>query len=68
MVIEGGVIQGGTVDSQKDHRVAMAFAIAGAGADGVVRILNCANVSTSFPDFAKYSQRIGVNLREEKTT
>ena len=67
MVIEGGVIQEGTVDSRKDHRVAMAFAVAGAGAAGVVRILNCANVATSFPDFAKCSQRVGVKLQEEKT-
>ena len=65
MVIAGGVIQEGTVDSRKDHRVAMAFAVA--GATGVVRILNCANVVTSFPDFAKCSQRVGVKLREEKT-
>ena len=67
MVIEGGVIQEGTVDSRKDHRVAMAFAVAGAGAAGVVRILNCANVATSFPDFAKCSQQVGVKLWEEKT-
>jgi 3-phosphoshikimate 1-carboxyvinyltransferase len=66
MVIEGGVIREGTVDSQEDHRVAMAFAVAGAGADGVVRILNCANVATSFPDFAKCSQRVGVKLWEEQ--
>ena len=65
MVIAGGVIQEGTVDSRKDHRVAMAFAVA--GATGVVRILNCANVATSFPDFAKCSQRVGVKLWEEKT-
>jgi 3-phosphoshikimate 1-carboxyvinyltransferase len=65
MVITGGVVQEGTVDSRKDHRVAMAFAVA--GATGVVRILNCANVVTSFPDFVECSQRVGVKLREEKT-
>ena len=65
MVIAGGVIQEGTVDSRKDHRVAMAFAVA--GATGVVRILNCANVVTSFPDFVKCSHRVGMKLREEKT-
>jgi 3-phosphoshikimate 1-carboxyvinyltransferase len=64
MVIAGGVIQEGTVDSRNDHRVAMAFAVA--RATGVIRILNCANVVTSFPDFAKCSQRVGVQLREEK--
>ena len=67
MVIEGGAIQGGIVDSREDHRVAMAFAVAGAGSAGVVRILNCANVATSFPDFAKFSQRVGVKLQEENT-
>jgi 3-phosphoshikimate 1-carboxyvinyltransferase len=67
MVIEGGVIQEGTVDSRRDHRVAMAFAVAGASAAGVVQILNCANVTTSFPDFPKCGRRVGVNIREEKT-
>jgi 3-phosphoshikimate 1-carboxyvinyltransferase len=66
MAIEGGVIQGGIVDSRRDHRVAMAFSVAGSA--GVVRILNCANVATSFPNFVKCSQRVGMKLREEKTT
>jgi 3-phosphoshikimate 1-carboxyvinyltransferase len=67
MVIRGGVFREGTIDSGKDHRVAMAFAVAGAGAEGVVRILNCANVVTSFPDFSKCSRRIGIKIQEEKT-
>jgi 3-phosphoshikimate 1-carboxyvinyltransferase len=65
MVIKGGVIQEGTVDSRGDHRVAMAFAVAGVGATGTVKILDCANVATSFPNFAEISQRVGMNLRQE---
>ena len=45
----------------------LAFAVAGAGAAGVVRILNCANVATSFPDFSNFAQRVGMKLSEEKT-
>jgi 3-phosphoshikimate 1-carboxyvinyltransferase len=68
MMIEGGAIQEGIVDSREDHRVAMAFAVAGAGAAGMVRVLNCAHVATSFPNFALCSQRIGMKLSEEKTS
>ncbi len=49
--IEGGSLHGGTVDSQGDHRCAMAFAVAGAAADTPVTIRDCANVATSFPGF-----------------
>lgn len=50
-IIKGSVIQGGVVDSFGDHRIAMAFAIAGSIAKDPVTILNCENITTSFPDF-----------------
>jgi len=46
------VFAGGEVDSLGDHRIAMAFAMAALRADGEIRIRDCANVNTSFPDFA----------------
>ena len=49
--ITGGVLQGGIVDSRGDHRIAMAFAIAGALSSDPVFIKDCANVATSFPCF-----------------
>ncbi len=66
MIIEGGEIQGGTVDSHGDHRIAMAFAVAGLVATGPITILNCANVATSFPGFAALARKAGISL-EEKT-
>jgi len=44
-------LQGGTVDSFGDHRIAMAFAVAGLFADGPVTIKDPACVAISFPGF-----------------
>ena len=61
-VIEGGRLAGGEVDSAGDHRCAMSFAIAGLVAAAPVRILDCANVATSFPGFAELAFRCGFEL------
>jgi len=61
-VIEGGVLRGGNVDSGGDHRCAMSFAVAGLIARDAVRILDCANVATSFPGFAELAHRCGFDL------
>ena len=52
----------GRVDSEGDHRVAMAFAIAGLRASGPVEIANCAAIATSFPGFLGCAQQIGLNI------
>lgn len=57
--VYGGPIDGGTVDSTGDHRVAMAFAVAGTVARSPVTILNTAAVATSFPGFADCLRSIG---------
>jgi 3-phosphoshikimate 1-carboxyvinyltransferase len=52
MVIEGGRPTGvGRVDAHGDHRIAMAFAVAGAAAPGGVRIDGAGSVSSSYPEF-----------------
>ena len=61
-VIHGGRIEGGEVDSAGDHRCAMSFAIAGLVAGGAVRIRDCANVATSFPDFVGLARGCGFDL------
>jgi 3-phosphoshikimate 1-carboxyvinyltransferase len=61
-VIHGGRIESGEVDSAGDHRCAMSFAIAGLVARAPVRIGDCANVATSFPDFAGLARRCGFDL------
>ncbi len=51
MLIVGGVVCGGSVDSHHDHRMAMALAIAALGANNEVIIQNAECVSKSYPDF-----------------
>jgi 3-phosphoshikimate 1-carboxyvinyltransferase len=54
---------GGTVDSHGDHRIAMAFAVASLKARDPIRILDVANVATSFPGFVELAQGIGIRIR-----
>jgi 3-phosphoshikimate 1-carboxyvinyltransferase len=65
MVIRGGPIGGGTIDSHGDHRIAMAFAMAALRAGGEIRIDDCANVNTSFPGFSGLAAGVGLGIREE---
>ena len=63
-VIDGGRLQGGTVESHGDHRIAMSFAVAAQLADGDVRIGDVANVATSFPGFVSLANAVGIGLHE----
>jgi 3-phosphoshikimate 1-carboxyvinyltransferase len=65
MRIVGGPIQGGTVRTHDDHRIAMAFAVAATRATGPIRIEDVANVATSFPGFPELARRIGLQIEEE---
>jgi 3-phosphoshikimate 1-carboxyvinyltransferase len=61
--IHGGTDLGsGTIESHGDHRIAMAFAIAGQISSGEVRINDIANVATSFPNFDGIARTAGFNL------
>ena len=63
MVIQGGgKIGGGVVVSHGDHRIAMAFAIAGLRASAPITIIDCANVNTSFPEFKNLAKTLGLAL------
>jgi 3-phosphoshikimate 1-carboxyvinyltransferase len=61
--IHGGVPGGGEVDSRGDHRVAMAFAVAGQVARDAILIRDVANVATSFPGFDAMVRQAGFGLR-----
>jgi 3-phosphoshikimate 1-carboxyvinyltransferase len=52
MIIRGPTrLQGATVDAAGDHRIGMAFAIAGLIADGTTQIVNADAIGTSYPGF-----------------
>ena len=59
MEIQGGnPLHGAQIDSYGDHRIAMAFAIAGLFATGETLIRNTACVNTSYPGFARHLDAI----------
>ncbi len=62
MIIQGGKLGSGTVHSRGDHRIAMSFTMAALRAAGPIRILDCANVNTSFPDFVSLAQTAGITI------
>ena len=63
--IFGGELFGANVDSYDDHRIAMAFSIAGIISKGNMKILNTKNVSTSFPDFYEIMKSLGIKNERE---
>jgi 3-phosphoshikimate 1-carboxyvinyltransferase len=62
MIIEGGAIGAGRVNSHGDHRIAMAFAMAALQAQGPIEISDCANVNTSFPGFVELAGQAGLHI------
>lgn len=62
MVVEGGSLRGGRVHSHGDHRIAMAFAVAGLVSREAIRIADTANVATSFPGFLALARGCGFRL------
>lgn len=52
MIIHGGrQLHGAVIDSKKDHRIAMSFAIGALACDGETEILDADCVTISYPDF-----------------
>jgi 3-phosphoshikimate 1-carboxyvinyltransferase len=62
MIIEGGSLQGGEIDSGGDHRIAMAFAVAALQAKAPILVKHCDNILTSFPNFIDIVKSIGLNI------
>ena len=63
LTITGGVIKGGRVESHGDHRIAMAFAVAGGAAEAPLEVLDCENIATSFPDFCRVANDAGLAIQ-----
>lgn len=60
MVVKGGGVKGGVIDSFGDHRIAMAFSLLGLVGEVVVRDAEC--VGISYPSFFRDLARIGVRV------
>ncbi len=65
IIIDGGSIGGGEVWAHGDHRIAMSFSVASLRASAPIRIHDCANVATSFPNFLALARQAGIRVSEE---
>ena len=70
---DGVIVRGNTnnpfpnsavVESLTDHRIAMSFAVAGIRAERGIKILDCDNVVTSFPNFRDLAHKVGMIITE----
>lgn len=68
IVIEGGPMGGGEVWAHGDHRIAMSFSVAGLRAGAPIRVHDCANVATSFPNFLALAERAGMRVAVEEAS
>lgn len=59
----GGVPGGGLVRTEMDHRIAMAFLIAGLGSTAPVSIDDTTMIATSFPNFVQLMAGLGADFR-----
>ena len=66
--ITGGKMGGGAVDSFGDHRISMAFTVAGLRSEAPIDIANCGNVATSFPNFVELATEVGMRVSALKLT
>jgi 3-phosphoshikimate 1-carboxyvinyltransferase len=62
LVIEGGRIRGGTIETDGDHRIAMSFAIAGLASEAPITVMDTGPVATSFPDFVDVASRADLRI------
>jgi len=52
------------IDSFGDHRIAMSFLIAGLRSKNGVKVRDCSNIDTSFPNFSKIMNNLGMHINE----
>ena len=63
LIIEGGLpLHGAVIDPHKDHRIAMACAVAALGAEGETTIQNAECVRKSYPQFFTHLKQVGARL------
>ena len=62
LVIAGGGLRGGVASSSGDHRLAMAFAVAGVGADAPCEVDGVEVADVSFPGFLGALRSIGADV------
>ena len=64
MIVTGGKVNGGKVNSHEDHRIAMALATAALGATGKVAVRDSHCIGKSYPEFFDDLRKAGAQVYE----
>lgn len=59
-----GAFGGGEIVTHHDHRIAMSFTVASLRAKESIKVLDTANVATSFPGFVELARHCGIQVEE----
>ena len=59
-----GVLNSTNINSQGDHRIAMASAIGSLRSENEVSVFDCLNVNTSYPNFIDTCKEIGIEIEQ----
>jgi 3-phosphoshikimate 1-carboxyvinyltransferase len=65
LVIHGGRPRAAVIDGRGDHRLVMAFAIAGLAAAGETTVLGAEAMEVTFPAFTGLMRELGADMRSE---
>lgn len=65
LIVRGGKPKGAVVHSHGDHRLAMALAVAGLGAEGATVVEGAEAIDVTYPTFVADMQRVGADFTEE---
>ena len=67
MVIQGSSLQGASVYSHNDHRLAMSLCVAGLGAEGETVVESFGCVEKTYPSFLQDFQKVGADMADSRT-
>lgn len=66
LVIRGGKLKGAHISGHHDHRIVMAFAVAGLAAEGETVIDTAESAAVTFPGFVELMTELGADVRLEE--
>jgi 3-phosphoshikimate 1-carboxyvinyltransferase len=66
LIIKESALSGAKVNGYMDHRIVMALAVAGLGANGTTEINNAESITVSYPGFVKTMQKLKANIDVEE--
>lgn len=66
LIVHASPLKGTTVQTYRDHRMAMSLAVAALGAEGETIVEGVECIAKTYPNFVDHFQKLGADLKEER--